>query len=180
MPGRWEQIKHFLKIYVFRILGLSKASAFTVGMEKLFGGGITTRWLPYLGMGTDAGDGEMSLSDDNIDIEWSHTKSKKMFNEMEEELGKLSDALEGDYKTSLLWKWPVKKLLTAHPLGGCIMGETAETGVVNEFGEVWNYPNLYVADGAIIPTALSINPSATICALSERIADHIVHSYDQG
>jgi cholesterol oxidase len=180
MPGRWEQIKHFLKIYIFRILGLSKASAFTVGMEKLFGGGITTRWLPYLGMGTDAGDGEMTLSDNNIDIAWSHTKSKKMFNEMEDELGRLSDALEGDYKTSLLWKWPVKKLLTAHPLGGCIMGETAETGVVNEFGEVWNYPNLYVADGSIIPTALSINPSATISALSERIADHIVHSYDPG
>jgi cholesterol oxidase len=179
MPGRWEQVKHFLKIYIFRILGLSKASAFTVGLEKLFGGGITTRMLPYLGMGTDAGDGEMKLSDDNIDIEWSHTRSKKMFNEMEEELENLSDALDGTYKTSLLWKWPIKKLLTAHPLGGCIMGETAETGVVNEFGEVWNYPNLYVADGAIIPTALSINPSATICALSERIADHIVNSYDQ-
>ena len=47
-------------------------------------------------------------------------------------------------------------------------------GVVNEFGEVWNYPNLYVSDGSIIPTALSVNPSATISALSERIADHIV------
>jgi cholesterol oxidase len=44
---------------------------------------------------------------------------------------------------------------------------------VNEFGEVWNYPNLYVSDGAIIPTALSVNPSATISALSERIADHL-------
>lgn len=174
LPGRWEQIKHFLKIYVFRLLGLSKASAFTVGMDKLFRGGITTRFLPYLGMGTDAGDGEMSLSDDNIDIKWSHAKSKKMFNEMEEELGRLSEKLHGDYKTSLLWKWPVKKLLTAHPLGGCIMGDSADTGVVNEFGEVWNYPNLFVADGSIIPTALAINPSATISALSERIADHIV------
>jgi len=44
--------------------------------------------------------------------------------------------------------------------------------VVNEFGEVWNYPNLYVSDGSIIPTALGVNPSATISALSERIADH--------
>lgn len=177
LPGRWKQIKHFLKIYVFRLLGLSKASAFTVGMDKLFGGGITTRFLPYLGMGTDAGDGEMKLSDNNIDIEWSHKKSKKMFNEMEEELKRLSDTLGGKYKTSLLWKWPINKLLTAHPLGGCIMGESPETSVVNEFGAVWDYPNLYVADGSIIPTALAINPSATICALSERIADHIVKSY---
>lgn len=176
LPGRWEQIKHFLKIYVFRILGLSQASGFTVGMDKLFKGGITTRFLPYLGMGTDAGDGEMSLSNGNIDIDWNHKKSKKMFREMEDELERLSEKLKGKYATSLLWKWPVKKLLTAHPLGGCIMGETAEKSVVNEFGEVWNYPDLYVADGSIIPTALAINPSATICALSERIADHIVAS----
>ena len=51
-----------------------------------------------------------------------------------------------------------------------------EQGVVNEFGEVWNYPNLYVSDGSIIPTALSVNPSATISALSERIAAHIAGS----
>ncbi len=54
------------------------------------------------------------------------------------------------------------------------MSDDEEQGVVNEFGEVWNYPNLFVSDGAIIPTALSVNPSATISALSERIADHIV------
>lgn len=175
LPSRWEQIKTALKIYIFRVLGLSKASAFTVGMDKLFRGGITTRFLPYLGMGTDAGDGEMKLSDGNIDIVWSHKNSKKMFREMEDTLEGISEKLGGDYKTSLLWKWPIDKLLTAHPLGGCIMGETVEKGVVNEFGEVWNYPNLYVADGSIIPTALAINPSATICALSERIADHIAN-----
>lgn len=176
LPSRWEQIKMFLKIYVFRILGLSKASGFTVGMDKLFKGGITTRFLPYLGMGTDAGDGVMRLSDDNIDIDWNHKQSRKMFREMEDVLENLSDKLEGRYETSLLWRWPVKKLLTAHPLGGCVMSESADKGVVNEFGEVWNYPNLYVADGSIIPTALAINPSATICALSERIADHLVNS----
>jgi len=179
LPGRWEQIKMFLKIYIFRILGLSQASGFTVGMDKLFRGGITTKFLPYLGMGTDAGDGEIKLSGGNADIHWSHKNSKKMFNEMEEVLENLSAKLNGDYKTSLMWKWPVKKLLTAHPLGGCIMSESREKGVVNEFGEVWDYPNLYVADGSIIPTALAINPSATISALSERIADHIVSSYNR-
>lgn len=47
------------------------------------------------------------------------------------------------------------------------------SGVVNHYGEVWGYPNLYVADGAIVPTALSVNPSMTIAALAERIAGHI-------
>ena len=55
------------------------------------------------------------------------------------------------------------------------MGEREEKGVVNEYGEVWGYPNLYVADGAIIPTALSVNPSMTISALAERIAFWMIH-----
>ncbi len=176
LPGRWHNIKMFLKIYVLRILGLSKASAYSVGMDKLFSGGITTRYLPYLGMGTDAADGKMSLSDGNIDIDWNHKRSLEMFREMESELERLSEKLDGNYKTSLLWMFPIKKLLTAHPLGGCVMGEDAASGVVNEFGEVWNYPDLYVADASIIPTALAINPSATIAALSERIARHIVNT----
>jgi len=36
-------------------------------------------------------------------------------------------------------------------------------------------PKLYVADGSVVPTALSVNPSATISALAERIAFHMLH-----
>lgn len=176
LPGRFHNMLMVLRIYVLRLLGLSKASRYTVGMDKLFGGGITTRYLPYLGMGTDAADGVMSLSDENIDIKWDNRQSKEMFRQMEDVLEEISEQLEGKYKTSLLYAFPIKKLLTAHPLGGCVMGRSAKDGVVDEFGEVFNYPDLYVADGSIIPTALAINPSATICALSERIADKIVKS----
>jgi cholesterol oxidase len=96
-----------------------------------------------------------------------------MFAEMEKGLKELSKGIGGKYMPSVLWGWPFRKLLTAHPLGGCVMSDDPAQGVVNEFGEVWNYPGLYVSDGSIIPTALSVNPSATISALSERIAAHI-------
>lgn len=171
-PSRWRSLKRFLDKYLLRTLGLSKSSPFVDGAEQLFQGGITPRFLPFLGMGTDAADGKMSLAGEYIDIDWNSRASKEMFDEMEAGMRNLSAGVKGKYQTSLLWRWPLKKLLTAHPLGGCVMSDDPAHGVVNEFGEVWNYPGLYVSDGAVIPTALSVNPSATISALSERIAEH--------
>jgi len=174
VPRRLKNLSLFFKKYLMRTLGLDHGSAFTDGADKLFKGGVTTRFLPYLGMGTDAADGRMKLSEGNLEIDWNSRRSRAMFSEMEKTLKELSRAIGGDYMPSVLWGWPWRKLLTAHPLGGCVMSDDESAGVVNEFGEVWNYPNLYVSDGSIIPTALSVNPSATISALSERIADHIV------
>ena len=173
-PRRFHYLRLFFEKYVLRTLGLSNPTAFSDRTDQLFSGGITPRFLPYLGMGTDAADGEMSLSGGNIDIKWNSRASREMFNEMFRGLKELSAGAGGKYKSSFLWTWPLRKLLTAHPLGGCTMSDDPEQGVVNEYGEVWNYPNLYVSDGSIIPTALSVNPSATISALSERIASRIV------
>jgi cholesterol oxidase len=112
--------------------------------------------------------------DNDLDVVWPKGSSRRMFAEMEKALEAISAAAGGKYQPSPLWKWPLRKLLTAHPLGGCAMADDSQNGVVNEFGEVWNYPKLFVADGSTIPTALAINPSATISALAERAAEHIV------
>ena len=40
-------------------------------------------------------------------------------------------------------------------------------------GQVFGYKGLYVADGAIVPTAVGANPIATISALSEQVAEGI-------
>ncbi|MFQ5923384.1 MAG: GMC family oxidoreductase, partial [Anaerolineales bacterium] len=66
-------------------------------------------------------------------------------------------------------------LITPHPLGGCCMGQTREEGVVDHRGAVFGYENLYVADGSIMPKAIGHNPSKTIAALSERMAQIIVN-----
>ncbi|MCA9621806.1 MAG: hypothetical protein KC731_22435, partial [Myxococcales bacterium] len=65
---------------------------------------------------------------------------------------------------------------TAHPLGGCRMAEADDEtqGVVDPFGESFRNRNLFVVDGAIIPSALGVNPSLTIAAVAERIAEQIV------
>jgi cholesterol oxidase len=62
---------------------------------------------------------------------------------------------------------------TAHILGGCCMGESPEKGVAGLNGEVFGYPNLFVADGSVVPANLGVNPSLTITALSEYIMSQI-------
>ncbi len=74
-----------------------------------------------------------------------------------------------------------KSITVSHPLGGCAMGTSAENGVVDEYGRVFRtdaeragssfYAGLYIADAAIIPTALGVNPSLSISALALRIAN---------
>jgi cholesterol oxidase len=155
--------------YLLNMTGFGKGRV-NFEVNRLFRGGATTRLLPYLGMGTDAADGRLKLNDGEIEVEWSHRKSRRMFSELEDALRALSQGVGGRYETSVLWRWPLRKLLTAHPLGGCRMGMSKNSSVVNHRGEVWDYPNLYVADGSIIPSALSVNPSLTISALAERVA----------
>jgi cholesterol oxidase len=62
---------------------------------------------------------------------------------------------------------------TAHILGGCVMGESPEDGVVDRQGGVFGYPGLYVADGSVVPANLNANPALTITALAEYIMDKV-------
>ncbi len=89
-------------------------------------------------------------------------------------------ALGATFIENPLWAFsPVHTLLTPHPLGGCPMGESHTTGVVNHLGQVFKengdiHDGLYVADGSIIPTAIGVNPFLTISALTERIAESVI------
>ncbi|PCI35329.1 MAG: GMC oxidoreductase [Flavobacteriaceae bacterium] len=56
---------------------------------------------------------------------------------------------------------------TAHIIGGCPMGVDASSGVVDQYFNVFNYPNMKIIDASIIPCNLGVNPSLTITALSE-------------
>lgn len=62
---------------------------------------------------------------------------------------------------------------TAHILGGCVMGASRETGVVDDQGRVFGYPGLYIADGSVIPANLNANPALTITAMAEYILSNI-------
>ena len=73
----------------------------------------------------------------------------------------------GGYPIGTLPEGLLAMPMTAHMLGGCLMGETAETGVVDETFQLHNYPGLFVVDGSIVPANPGVNPSLTITALAE-------------
>ena len=62
---------------------------------------------------------------------------------------------------------------TAHMLGGCPMAGAPAQGVVDARHRVFGYKNMYVCDGSVIAANLGVNPSLTICALTERAMSFI-------
>ncbi len=66
---------------------------------------------------------------------------------------------------------------TTHMTGSARMADSKEHGVVNVNGEVFDYPGLFISDGAAIPTSLSVNTSLTILANAERIGHALAARY---
>ena len=57
---------------------------------------------------------------------------------------------------------------TAHFVGGCVIGEDVDHGVIDPYHRVFNYPNLHIVDGSSVTANLGVNPSLTITAQAER------------
>ena len=58
--------------------------------------------------------------------------------------------------------------MTAHILGGAVIGDSPDTGVVDPYQRVYGAPGLHVVDGAAVSANLGVNPSLTITAQAER------------
>ncbi|MBC7475887.1 MAG: hypothetical protein H7263_16515, partial [Candidatus Sericytochromatia bacterium] len=68
---------------------------------------------------------------------------------------------------------------TAHILGGCPIGYSLDDGAIDTKFEAFNYPNLHVIDGSIIPANLGVNPSLTITAMAEYAMSQISDKKDR-
>jgi cholesterol oxidase len=58
--------------------------------------------------------------------------------------------------------------MTAHFIGGCVIGDSATTGVIDPYQRVFGYQGLHITDGSAISANLGVNPSLTIVAQAER------------
>lgn len=130
----------------------------------------------YLVMTHDDGGGRFYLDDDRLRLDWSGIGRHPIFHSVAQRLHAATVPLGGTFLKNPMWSKLTKQdLITVHPLGGCVMGPDAENGVVNHAGQAFAGPQgtelhegLYVADGAVVPRPLGVNPLLTISALAER------------
>ena len=135
--------------------------------------------LPLLGMGCDTADGRLRLRKARLgggaflDVDWVSRHSAECFDTLTAQCQTLATKMGGTLVTNPLTRF-LNRVITVHPLGGCPMGNDVDSGVVGRNGEVFNYPNLFIADGSIMPGPVGSNPSLTIGAIARFIAVDIV------
>ncbi|MBI4537966.1 MAG: GMC family oxidoreductase N-terminal domain-containing protein [Gemmatimonadetes bacterium] len=148
--------------------------------------GAMARTQTFLVMSHDDDSGVLRLGEgERLEISWPGAGGQAVFRRVDDALGRAAAALGGRYLRDPIWSPRFgEKLITVHPLGGCVMAERAEDSVVDHKGRVFSGPRgspvhegLYVCDGAIIPTALGVNPLLTISALAERCAALMARDY---
>jgi cholesterol oxidase len=148
-------------------------------LGSLTKGGVSSKSLILLSMGLDSGDGVVKLDRNfNAKINWPFKKSMRLYRAIIQSGIRIRDLIKADFFLPLpTWLWPFRKNVCVHALGGCALAKTKEQGVTSAdpdtFGQVFGYEGLYVADGSLAPTAIGANPSATITALAERVAQGI-------
>jgi len=176
-PGGLSMGRRILRFFQ-RLLGIAAGRDLVNNIFNNFDLETLRDVLPYLCMGSDAADGDMSIDEaGHLQIDWHHPASMPLWREIENTLRTLTETpapgLDGNLMLNPTWS-AQKRLITVHPLGGCPMGDDDAHGVIDTNGEVFHYPNLFVTDGSIIPTAVGPNPSKTIGAMAERISQKIV------
>ncbi|MCP5151459.1 MAG: GMC family oxidoreductase [Chromatiales bacterium] len=137
--------------------------------------------MPWFGQAADESDGRLRLGQrwwwpfgaPELRLDWDVARSLPTVQALVDAHLELSRATGGDAVEPAYWKWG-KDLVTPHPLGGCAMADDPAHGVVDAAGEVFGHPGLHVADGAIVPRSIGLNPSRTIAALAEHIAARMV------
>ncbi|HLL74288.1 MAG TPA: GMC family oxidoreductase [Pyrinomonadaceae bacterium] len=197
--GYLRRLVRFVKLTLKFRLGLSQDTDLGTEIADLLGEAVSSRTsLPVLTMGRDCPDGRLFLAGEYLDCDWRERPplasrvrrafgatppasagggSEEYYARVRREVARIAEALGAKYLDNPAFKLNFHQVLTAHPLGGCPMGAGEHEGVVDRHGEVFNYPGLYVADGAVLPGPVGPNPSLTIGALSDRFADHIIDQH---
>ncbi len=145
--------------------------------------GALNHTMLYLVMGQDDARGSMVFEnpwfapEGRLKIVWDKVGQQAAFTRMSEELRRHARALGANYISNPTWSvFNTGHLITAHPLGGCPLGEDYLHGAVDQYGRVFSgdgeiHEGLFVSDGSVVRSALGVNPFLTISALTERFVE---------
>jgi len=136
----------------------------------------------------DEAAGRISLDNGSAQIHWPGVGAEPVYARVDAALTKAAEAVGARYiKSPLAATNMGTKPATAHPLGGCGMGQDAGEGVVNHKCQVFDgkgrestHSGLYVCDGSVIPRSIGVNPLLTITALAERAMVHLARDHNLG
>ena len=162
-----------------RLVTGRKSGSIGYALGDLLKGDLSSTTSVLLCMGIDKSNGTMSLDGNGrLDLDWPYRDSLALYEAILDAGKQFKGAVHGKAFIPIPnWLWPFRKNVSVHSLGGSVLGDSAATGVTSadraNFGECFGYKNLHVADGSIVPTAVGANPTATIAALSEMVAESI-------
>jgi cholesterol oxidase len=136
----------------------------------------------------DDAQGRIRLDNGSAQVQWPGVADQPVYSRVDEALTKAAQAVGARYiKSPLAATSMGTKPATAHPLGGCGMGENTARGVVNHKCQVFDgkgaesvHAGLYVWDGSAIPRSIGVNPLLTITALAERAMVHLARDHNLG
>jgi len=180
-PGflRLDSLRHLLRDLYSRLTTGKSLGSLGWALDDILSGDVSFRTCVLLCMGIDKSNGVMTLDGEHqLSINWPYKDSMSLYQAILESCKQFSHTVGATIFSPLpTWDWPIRNNVTVHALGGCTLANDSSRGVTSAapetFGQVFGYKNLYVADGAIVPTAVGANPTATISALSEMVAQGI-------
>lgn len=136
---------------------------------------LTDRTFSLLAQAHDSAEGELIMDSGSVKVKWPNLENEAFIKHVLDQMDLIARQLGGN-----LVRQP-GKLTTVHPLGGCVMADTARSGVVDHRSRVFAgssgtevHAGLYLMDASIIPMALGVNPLLTITALAERAASLMI------
>ncbi len=126
------------------------------------------RWTGVLAMANDENNGTVVVEEgggERFDAHFEPSEQKRIADGLDFS----RRVLEAAGATRVLWSG----LASTHVQGSCRMGSDPARSVVDGHGESHEVRRLFVGDSSVIPRTLSVNPSLTIMALADRLAQHL-------
>ena len=134
----------------------------------------------FLAMGRDRANGRLELDPltKRLRIRWRLADNLPLYDSEDRLIRDVVAQLGGKPADNPLWTL-LNQPVSVHNLGGCCMADDPANGVTDGNGQVYGYPNLYVLDGACLPSATGVNPSHTIAAVAERNVERFIRDWKQ-